>query len=136
MTKPDLVNHPPHYTMGKHEIIDVIWNWRLPFCLGNAVKYIGRAEHKGNMIQDLEKAIFYLDYERNKTDSKRLHPLSTQFGGLLAVQEVIKDWKLGRRCGDALQSIFNAAHKGKPRDHLGRAAAELALKIDELRKKF
>jgi hypothetical protein len=60
---PDLVNHPPHYKQGGIETIDVIDAWGLGFCLGNVVKYISRAEHKGSAIQDLEKAFWYLKHE-------------------------------------------------------------------------
>lgn len=59
----DPINHPPHYTHGKIEPIDVIRDWGLGFCLGNTVKYIARAEHKGSKLQDLEKARWYLDRE-------------------------------------------------------------------------
>ena len=55
------VDHPPHYTAGNIEAIDVIEDWKLSFCEGNAVKYIARAKHKGNELQDLEKARWYLD---------------------------------------------------------------------------
>jgi len=57
------VNHPKHYNQGKFEVIDVIEDWNLGFSLGNAVKYIGRCEHKGNKVEDLEKVIFYLNRE-------------------------------------------------------------------------
>lgn len=56
----DLVNHPPHYTKGNYEVIEVIEDWKLDYHLGNAVKYIARAEHKGNLVTDLQKAIWYL----------------------------------------------------------------------------
>lgn len=58
-----MVNHPKHYNMGKYEVIDVIEDWNLNFCLGNVVKYIARAGHKDNRQQDLEKALFYLERE-------------------------------------------------------------------------
>jgi len=61
MSEPDLINHPPHYTTGDHEPIDVIAEWGLGFLLGNVVKYIARHERKGNPLQDLRKAKFYLD---------------------------------------------------------------------------
>ena len=54
------VNHPPHYNGGNIEAIDVIEDWDLDFNLGNAVKYICRAEHKGSYEEDIEKAIWYL----------------------------------------------------------------------------
>jgi hypothetical protein len=59
----DQINHPPHYTFGKIEPIDVIEDWQLGFCTGNALKYIARAKHKGSEIIDLEKARWYLDRE-------------------------------------------------------------------------
>lgn len=59
----DAVNHPPHYTMGKFEVIDIIEDWKLNFNLGNSVKYIARSSHKGNKITDLEKSMWYLQRE-------------------------------------------------------------------------
>lgn len=61
----EAVNHPPHYggVDNTYEAIKVIEAWNLGFCLGNTVKYIARAEHKGATLQDLEKARWYLDRE-------------------------------------------------------------------------
>ena len=65
------VNHPSHYNMGKYEVIDVINDWNLNFQKGNAVKYIARAGHKdpSKEIEDLEKALFYINYEVNHLKS-------------------------------------------------------------------
>jgi hypothetical protein len=38
----------------------------MDFCLGNAVKYIWRADLKANAIEDLRKARWYIDREINK----------------------------------------------------------------------
>lgn len=54
------VENPPHYTYGKIECIDVIEDWKLPYHLACALKYICRAEHKGSADADIEKAIWYL----------------------------------------------------------------------------
>ena len=59
----DNVSHPSHYNVGKIEVIDAIEDWCLNFSLGNAVKYIARADHKGKPIEDLEKARWYIDRE-------------------------------------------------------------------------
>lgn len=72
-SKKDLVNNPQHYTHGKFEVIEVIEDWKLGYNDGNAVKYIGRHCHKGNPIQDIEKAIWYLkrhlkNLKREKAD--------------------------------------------------------------------
>ena len=56
------VNHPSHYNQGI-EPIEVIESWDLNFNLGNVIKYTLRAPYKENMIQDLEKAKWYLERE-------------------------------------------------------------------------
>lgn len=61
--QPDPVNHPWHYKVGGIETIDFIEAKKLGYHLGNAVKYISRADHKGNRLQDLEKAKWYIDRE-------------------------------------------------------------------------
>ena len=58
--KHDPVNRPEHYTKGKIEVIDFIEDQQLQFHEANAVKYICRARFKGNEVQDLEKAVWYL----------------------------------------------------------------------------
>lgn len=57
----ETVNHPKHYNMGRFEVIDVIEDWGLGFNDGNAVKYIARAKHKGTEVEDLKKAVWYLN---------------------------------------------------------------------------
>jgi len=59
----DQVNHPEHYRVGGIETIDFIEKKNLGYNLGNAVKYISRADHKGNRLQDLQKAQWYLSRE-------------------------------------------------------------------------
>ncbi len=61
-TKKEMVDHPQHYkpTGARYEAIDVIEDWNLGFSDGNAVKYICRHRFKKNPIQDIEKAIWYL----------------------------------------------------------------------------
>lgn len=64
--QPDPVNHPAHYKTGGIETIDFIESKGLNYNLGNVVKYITRADHKGNRKQDLEKAVWYLNREIGK----------------------------------------------------------------------
>jgi hypothetical protein len=59
----DPVNHPAHYKAGGIETIDFIEAKKLGYNLGNVVKYITRADLKGNRKQDLEKALWYLNRE-------------------------------------------------------------------------
>jgi len=64
---PDLVNQPPHYTAGGIETIDFIEAKKLNYNLGNVIKYLTRADHKGNKLEDLRKAQWYLTREINST---------------------------------------------------------------------
>lgn len=61
--QPDMVNSPPHYTAGGVETIDFIEAKNLNYNLGNAVKYITRAGLKGNRVEDLQKAKWYIERE-------------------------------------------------------------------------
>ena len=62
MSEPNpIVDRPPHYTFGSIEVIEAIEAWELGFHLGNVVKYVDRAAHKGNQLVDLKKARWYLD---------------------------------------------------------------------------
>jgi hypothetical protein len=65
------VDHPSHYggAGNPYEAIKVIEAWGLGFCLGNAVKYIARHEHKGAPLEDLKKARWYLDREIQRLES-------------------------------------------------------------------
>jgi len=55
------VNHPSHYTQGKIEVLDFIIDQNFCFFSGNVVKYLCRYKYKGEPLEDLKKAKFYLD---------------------------------------------------------------------------
>jgi Protein of unknwon function (DUF3310) len=59
----DPVNHPLHYGGAENtfEAINVVEAWGLDFHLGNVVKYIARAGKKGDALEDLKKARWYLE---------------------------------------------------------------------------
>ena len=63
LTTTDNVNHPAHYKVGGIETIDFIEAKKLNYNIGNVVKYLTRAEHKGNTLEDLNKARWYLNRE-------------------------------------------------------------------------
>ena len=67
--KKEMVDHPKHYNMGKYEAIDVIEDWGLGFNLGNVVKYISRAGHKDDILQDLKKSLWYLEREIQRIEN-------------------------------------------------------------------
>jgi hypothetical protein len=55
------VDHPVHYNKGAIEAINIIEDWDLNFSVGNVIKYMLRSPHKGEEMQDLEKAKWYLE---------------------------------------------------------------------------
>ena len=75
----EILNLPPHYTLGKIEVIDFIEDKELNFNLGNVVKYVARAGHKkssgksldAKALEDLKKAQWYLNREIAARESKK-----------------------------------------------------------------
>lgn len=59
----DPVNHPTHYTSHPSGVEAITITEHMTFCVGNAIKYLFRHEHKGQPIEDLEKARWYIDRE-------------------------------------------------------------------------
>jgi len=59
----DAVNSPPHYSQNPEGIETIQITRHLNFNMGNAIKYILRADHKGKALEDLRKAAWYLNDE-------------------------------------------------------------------------
>ena len=70
--KKEMVDHPDHYNSGKIEVIDFIKSLGIDedFCIGNAIKYLSRYKHKGDPIEDLKKARWYIDYLIKQLEEK------------------------------------------------------------------
>ena len=95
----DLIHKASHYNYGSIEVIDVIRDWNLNFCLGNTLKYIARADHKGTAIQDLRKAKEYInmeiEYRRQHKTCKWLRKLKAKFRKQkYDAFAVAKDWNI------------------------------------------
>jgi hypothetical protein len=66
----EMVNHPAHYGGDNPlEVIKIIDHYKLPFSLGNTIKYVLRSDSKGNKLEDLKKAAWYLQHEINKLEN-------------------------------------------------------------------
>lgn len=72
------VEHPKHYNSHPSgiECIDVVE--RMPFCLGNSVKYLWRADFKGEHKEDVAKALFYLERVLADTTTNGLYNRDTR----------------------------------------------------------
>lgn len=68
----DSVQHPAHYTSHPSGIECIDITRHMGFNLGNAIKYIWRADLKGKAIEDLRKAAFYIQDEINRRRSQEL----------------------------------------------------------------
>ena len=69
-TKNDNIEHPKHYTSHPSGIECIQITRHMQFNLGNAVKYIWRADLKNDALEDLEKAVWYLRDEIKKRKSE------------------------------------------------------------------
>lgn len=69
-TKQDNINHPPHYKHHPEGIECIQITRHLSFNLGNAIKYIWRSPYKGQNVEDLRKAIWYLNDEINRLEQQ------------------------------------------------------------------
>jgi hypothetical protein len=72
--KPDLVNHPPHYTQHPSGVECIQVTEHFNFCRGNAIKYIWRAGEKHSEIEDLKKAAWYINREIARLEKQREVP--------------------------------------------------------------
>jgi hypothetical protein len=66
MNQHDPVNHPKHYTSHPSGVECIEVTRHMGFNLGNAMKYIWRADLKGDAIEDLQKAVWYIQDEIRK----------------------------------------------------------------------
>ena len=65
----DQVNHPAHYTSHPSGVECIAITEHLTFCLGNSMKYLWRAGLKGDALEDLKKARWYLDREIHRIEA-------------------------------------------------------------------
>lgn len=113
--KPDMVNHPPHYTFSEIEPIDVIENWELGFHLGAALKYIARHKHKGG-VEDLRKALWFLERIREY--------MRADMTKLIKPAEVNKAWELTGPLSKCIRRMFTTKPTSAA-EHLRQAIKEM-----------
>lgn len=82
----DMVNEPPHYKNSAVKIEPIEVLKYMDFCIGNAFKYVIRADKKGNFLEDLKKAQWYFNMASstprlslNKEDENIFNVLMTFF---------------------------------------------------------
>lgn len=83
MKDKDNVNHPDHYTAHPSGVECIQITEHMNFCLGNAVKYIWRADMKGG-LEDLKKAVWYIQREIEMREAKKRPELKIRSGILVS----------------------------------------------------
>lgn len=93
----DPVNHPKHYTSHPSGIECIQVTEHMSFCIGNAVKYLWRADLKEDAVQDLEKAKWYIEREIEKRKAAEIDDVKVKWaarqeiGRANATQESVCD---------------------------------------------
>ena len=67
-TQPDSIN-PQHYRQHPSGVECIEVTQHCNFCIGNAIKYLWRAGLKGDAVEDLRKAAWYIDREIKKREA-------------------------------------------------------------------
>lgn len=83
------VNHPPHYNSHPSGVECIQVTEHMNFCIGNAVKYLWRAGLKGDALEDLKKAKFYIEREIARLESSARNPAQD---GISDLARAIQYW--------------------------------------------
>lgn len=142
MKNIEQVNHPKHYNNHPSGIEAIVLVEHMDFCLGSAFKYLFRCTEKGNTLEDLKKALFYLERERSlRSDSFWLRCWFADYSVLLDGPRVIQtvldnDTRFSGHMAAALGHIW-AAHDCRgihlPLDN-AICSVEKMIRITEYRK--
>ena len=128
-TDNDMINSPSHYLRGKHEVIEVLEAWDLPFHISCAVKYLARNGFKNDEKEEMEKCFWYLKRWQFvlrqragiSVDFLNVIPVkltADQEGDGFSIYAILNDWQLANTVvGLILMYIYNG---------------ELQLAIDQL----
>ena len=76
----DNVNHPKHYTAHPSGVECIDITEHLNFCIGNAMKYLWRVDDKGDPIENLQKAKWYIEREIHRRQLLKHNEVMETFG--------------------------------------------------------
>lgn len=96
----DAVNHPPHYTSHASGVEAIEICEHASFCVGNAIKYLFRADHKGATVEDLKKSAWYLRRACQNAHTLELWPHNSLVDRVLAYESE------GSVLGDVLRALL------------------------------
>lgn len=122
-----MVNHPSHYNKGEIEVIDIIELIKAPYHIGNAIKYICRSDSKGSELEDLKKALWYL----NRTLSAQIM-WSNQNITIHFVDRFVKSQNLNLNLSVVLTTIIRPGDYISKREDIQKAASILSTYVSIL----
>lgn len=122
------IDHPEYYKAGGIEAIDVIEDWKLDFCLGNAIKYIARAGKKSDDVKtDLGKAAWYIKRHWDGVKNGKIQPIPEQAHTKYHMEDVCEAWGI---TDDTLffvmENLYSLAVPNKHDDSTYESSVELA----------
>jgi len=101
----DFINHPPHYTFSNIEVIDVIEDFNLPYHLGNVIKYIARFDKKGSCLENIRKAIWYLERYKKITCCDNVWGFSS-LSNKYSIKDILDEWKLNKNLSKVIENVL------------------------------
>ena len=123
------VNHPSHYNKGSVECIDIIENW--PFNIASAVKYLWRYMDKGNPVQDLNKAVWYLQREIYNLNTKGGYFVYNSHDEKYDITKLMSHIK-SLHIRDAISQVWGNDFKGVYQINILGAMDSIKFEIEEL----
>lgn len=102
-TQNDPVNHPKHYTSHPSGVECIQVTEHMGFNLGNAVKYIWRADLKADAIEDLKKAKWYIERELIKRGADEYDAKELE---LAKANDIIRRCKNVMKCNDPMNYLL------------------------------
>lgn len=84
----DSVNHPKHYTAHPSGVECIDITEHLNFCIGNAMKYLWRVDDKGDPIENLQKAKWYIQRELDRRQGLNHKKVMETFGAAEALKRM------------------------------------------------
>lgn len=96
----DPVNHPKHYTSHPSGVECITIVEHMGFCIGNAIKYLWRADKKGPPIEDLKKARWYIDREIQRREA--IEACGEDPGPVLIEQDFTGEHEAAQAAADAM----------------------------------
>lgn len=88
----DVIHHPKHYTSDDCGVEAIEITSLLPACISNAIKYVWRCGKKDEDLQELKKALWYINYSIDNDLPSFVDELSDSLGFQELVEKVKSHW--------------------------------------------